>query len=195
MAAPLSVLGATIVLVWGRPRLLPSAVQAASAVLACLVIATSLYGMLRFPFGPVLQDEDRVTMAWIAGNSEPDARFLVMSGTPYWGVDPASEWFAALSGRMSIATPQGSEWLGERSQMDALYGALQTCATQDTGCLGDWSSHYGAGFDYVFIPSTPAHEQRGAPRCCATLESSLRASPEYVVAYDAPRTVVFRRLR
>jgi hypothetical protein len=194
LAAPLAVLGTTMLLVWASLRVRPPSIRGASAVLASLAVGIALYGMLQYPVEPVLEKQDRVAMAWIAGNSEPDDRFLVMSGTPYWGFDAASEWFGALSGRVSVATPQGSEWVGQRSRMDQLYQALQTCATEDATCIEEWATERAIEFDGVFIPSTPAIDHP-APRCCAPLEASLRTSSAYAVAYDAPGAVVFMRVR
>jgi hypothetical protein len=142
---------------------------------------------------PLLEDgllrgvsqNDREAMAWVAENSPADSRFAVLTDVvPAW-VDAVSEWFPALTGRVSVATPQGHEWIG-KEELDAqirLSYSLQSCARQEVRCLEDWASASDVAFTHVYIDRD----------CCATLEESLRSSTRYRLAGDLPGAAVFVR--
>lgn len=56
---------------------------------------------------------DRNAMQFVKENTAENARFIVL--TPYdWFISDTAEWFPYLSGRHSLTTPQGLEWISSR---------------------------------------------------------------------------------
>jgi len=143
--------------------------------------------------------DERAAMAWARTNTAEQSRFLVVTGES-WAVDRSAEWFPALTGRVSVATVQGSEWLpngGFAAQLSRDQ-AVQACAVEGSDCLAGWSRTTGIALDYVYIdrrppvrsqPSLPASEYSWA------LEYALRADPNYRVVYDGSGAVIFAVVR
>jgi hypothetical protein len=131
---------------------------------------------------------ERDAMAWVAQQTSPDARFLVVSGTP-WEIDRTSEWLPALANRKSVATVQGFEWrpIGEFARKKQQYNDLQGCAGWVSDCLTDWSRTTGQRFTHVYIPKSPDRD------CCRLLRYSLEHDRRYRVIYDGPGAVLFVR--
>lgn len=129
----------------------------------------------------------------------PSAAVLVVTGQERWALDAFSEWFPVLSGRSSVATVQGTEWLPGATFADRIeaYEDLQVCADQDPACLERWSARYQLPFDHVFIPRQPYTRPVGTggddEDCCAMLRWSLRHSADYQLIFDDPGGTAFRR--
>ena len=142
--------------------------QAASVTLAVLVCVGATQALLadRSLVSPLetLSPEDRSAMEWLRDHTPADARVLTLSGL-HWARDAASEWLPALSGRDSVLTVQGSEWLG-RGQFLAKqeeHADVQRCAREGECSGGLLAARYRA--DYVFVYS----------RCrCARAREGLR---------------------
>lgn len=136
-------LAGVLVARWQRP--VAAAVMASAVVLAALAVQQ--------PSSPTRQvsAETRQVMAWISENTPPDARFAVVSGLDWWA-DTESEWFPALTGRVSVGTAQGREWLDEASWNGALdaHEGLQECADGPGGCLATWQRAHLVAVDYVW---------------------------------------------
>jgi hypothetical protein len=191
LAAALAMLAGGLLLT-RQPQSLPASLRVPiNMMLACLAVGMGVFATVTFDLGPTLSPSDRAAMAWIATDTAPDSRFLVMSGSPSWGLDPASEWFGALTSRVSIATPQGSEWVGARDEASMRYVTAQECGSAGSECLMAWSATNQEPFDYVFIPDTPAGGETA--RCCQTLMQSLLASSRFEVAYDRDGSTIFKR--
>ncbi len=61
--------------------------------------------------GNAVGGEMRINTTMVAAQTDPETRFSVAT-TVVWGFDEISEWFPAIADRQSVATVQGSEWLG-----------------------------------------------------------------------------------
>jgi hypothetical protein len=168
-------------------------------MVSCAIIAYALISAVgagpRLLVG--LTPDDREAMAWIAANTPPDARVLVITGDR-WAVDRTSEWFPVLGQRKSVATVQGSEWLaggGFATRLEA-YNAAQACAEADAACVDDWSRAFETPYDYIFLPKV-APQTKDDPRedeiCCHALVASLRDDSDYQLVYDGPRATIFAR--
>jgi hypothetical protein len=176
----------------GPPRWLGGALAVAAVCYAAIgsLVAQPLLMTAMSP-------DERDGMAWVAEHTAPSSRFLVVSGDR-WSSDRTSEWFPALTGRTSVATIQGTEWLGGNAFNAGRddYDALQRCHDSDGDCLDTWASASAQPFDYVYIP-------RLAPRwllyaddrheCCAGLRQALRVDARYRVVFDGPGATVFER--
>ena len=120
-------------------------------------------------------------MAWAGANTPGDARFAVVSDTGWW-VDGASEWFPALAGRASVATPQGYEWVdGEFARRRAMHDKLGGCGDEAASCLDEVMGE--TAWTHVYVPSG----------CCQALKDSLRGSPEFTVQFDGSGALIAAR--
>jgi hypothetical protein len=127
---------------------------------------------------------DRRAMAWIASETPDSARILVLTGR-WFGEDAAAEWLPALTGRISVATVQGSEWLpGAR-----FYGgwkatdSLRACRT--AACLRRLIRKNNYMADYVYMRvDGPRH-----------LLEELRRAADFQARYDQDSVVIFQRPR
>lgn len=133
----------------------------------------------------VLPRGERVAMEWVSANTPKESKFLVLHSANWFGADPASEWFPALTGRVSLATVQGYEWLPglQFHGRQAPFKALQACATEEASCLAGWMDETGHSASHVYL----------GDGCCKPLERSLRASPDYRPVHDGARAVIFAR--
>jgi hypothetical protein len=136
-----------------------------------------------------LSPEERAAMAWVQAETAATARFLVISGDT-WALDRSGEWLPSLAGRVSVATPQGNEWVPGGvfwSRVEA-HRTAQACSTRDGACLENWSRQSGLSFTHVYLP------KRGGPDCDLYLRCALRADPAYRVLYDGPGATIFARV-
>lgn len=133
-----------------------------------------------------LTRSERQAMRWVDRNTPPESRFLVITASG-WEIDRTSEWFPVLSGRVSVATVQGTEWIpnGIFIQQQDYYNRVQRCAHSVAFCLQKWSQRTGITFTHVYIPKLPSGE------CCKTLRDSLRKYPDYYRIYDGPGASIF----
>src|SRR5487761_1509650 len=112
---------------------------------------------------------DRAAMVWAADNTPRKSRFLVVPTAPSAAQEPigeqdwVSEWFPALTGRRSVATVQGREWLPDFAETVSSDDKLSVCAQRDAACLDSWASKSGRSFDYVYLPKAASAD--GA-QCC-----------------------------
>jgi hypothetical protein len=146
-----------------------------------------------------LDGSEQAAMRWAAANTPAESRFLVITGRQPW-LDAVSEWFPVVSGRSSVATVQGSEWLGRSVFTNRIEAAreLQRCALSDTSCIERWAARFGDDFTHVYVPRTNPLDQRygadDATDCCLGLRQSLGRSSAYAVLYDgAGGTIAVRR--
>jgi hypothetical protein len=100
--------------------------------------------------------EQLAAMAWIKSNTPEDSRFLVLTGTPEYGIDQVSEWFPVFSQRTSLTTPQAHEWLPDQefNRRDQIHAELQACATQDLECIETWAARNDVQFTHIYIPDS-----------------------------------------
>jgi hypothetical protein len=122
------------------------------------------------------------SMQWVAANTPKESKFAVITSIPESGKDYISEWFPALTQRVSIVTPQGHEWLpnSEFQKRKGFHSLLQECSTQTTDCLERWASDTGLTFKYIYLTGDSI-----------TLQNSLRASPNYIGIYDKDGVIIF----
>jgi hypothetical protein len=163
-------------------------------VLGLFVVFATASALIRTPIPGGMSDmgalspDELEAMNWVADETSPDARFLVVAGTP-WEIDRTSEWLPALANRKSVATVQGFEWrpIGEFARKKQQYIDLQGCAGWISQCLRDWSRNTGETFTHVYIPKSPDRS------CCQLLRYSLERDRRYRLIYDGPGAVLFAR--
>jgi hypothetical protein len=133
----------------------------------------------------------RDAMAWMAANLPDGARVAVVTGAS-WAANPDAEWFPVLTGRISVATVQGSEWLGRaafRERLDA-HGRLQDCVPDGAGCVREWLARWPA--DYVYVPKGHLQGPNSPLDCCADLRAGLLTDPAFSPVYDGPGATILR---
>jgi hypothetical protein len=163
-------------------------------VLALFTVFAAGSAVLRTPIPGGIGDmgaltpDERAAMRWVTQRTSPQARFLVVAGTP-WEIDRTSEWLPALTGRKSVATVQGFEWrpVGEFFQKKREYNDLQGCAGWIAQCLSDWSRATGQAYTHVYIPKSPDRD------CCHMLRYSLEHDPRFRLIYNGPGAELFVR--
>jgi hypothetical protein len=143
--------------------------------------------------------DQRDTMQWVAEQTPPNSRFLVITAHWYPGRDRIAEWFPALTERVSVITIQGYEWApgGIFEDRFVRYRPAQRCAYRGTDCLRDWAREYRAPFDYVLLPKGPTGATTNAALvddCCWALRAAVGADPAYEMAHDGPGGTVYRRV-
>lgn len=178
----------------GRSRVGPALV-----VLLLIYSALAAFVGERTVLAAVSPDE-RAAMSWVAANVPAQSRTLVVTGDA-WPVGRTAEWFPFLTGQVSVATVQGSEWLPDHEfarDVDADQAA-QLCAGRGTDCLRAWARHEDVGFDYVFVVKRPSSDPGmvGFARplsepCCSALLTSLAHDASVRLVYDGPGAAVYR---
>jgi hypothetical protein len=186
----------------GRDRTGVALSHASVAVLSALLVY-STFSALVAPLersSPLhaLTAGDRQALQWVRDYTPPESRFLVFAvdrnDVPSWARDRLSEWFPALTGRQSVATVQGFEWLGREAlqhQIEA-YRRVQLCAERGSQCLDAAAAQDGLTITHVYVPKPSASDWRFSD-CCAAIRQDLLRSETYVPVYDGPAATVFAR--
>ncbi len=166
---------------------------------AAIVLGASYLTLSALVNSPTLMTgmkaDERGAMRWVAANTEAGSRFAVVSDDG-WSLDRTSEWFPALTGRRSVATVQGSEWLSGAAgfaQQKRAFRALQGCANLGADCLDAWSAKMNEPFDYVYITKIPPRLTKAKDPCCGALRAALRGDSRYTVVYDSSAATIFQR--
>jgi hypothetical protein len=135
-----------------------------------------------------LRPAERVAMRWIARETPPSSRVLVIPPV-VWPSERYSEWFPVLAKRPSIVTVQGREWNpdGEFHRIEQMHFRLLDCRDAAAGCLDDWQRETRLDFTHVFVPG-PADGG-----CCGRLRRSLREDGRWLLVYEGQGGQVFAR--
>jgi len=72
----------------------------------------------------VLGTEELEAIDWVNSNTKTTDRFLILDEQSNPFLSPFTEWFPALTDRRSIATVQGTEWLGEDKHYNAQHSVF-----------------------------------------------------------------------
>ena len=139
---------------------------------------------------------DRQAMDWVRENTPVDSRFVVLGWIDSPWVSPLTEWFPALSGRYSLTTVQGREWLsGEQNITPWIenFESAQSCLYQTTACLEAWAGDHSQPYEYVYLSLHAAGDAAGTDRLSA-LYLSLATSQTYQLVYNQPAVRIFHRI-
>ncbi|MEW5942002.1 MAG: hypothetical protein AB1750_20240, partial [Chloroflexota bacterium] len=132
---------------------------------------------------------DREGMEWVRGNTPADSAFLVLTNANPL-MDAASEWFPALTGRVSAATVFGYEWVNDGrfgQRMDA-YDSLQACLTRDAACLEQWSADNNLAFTHVMI-----RNYQNGKYLPSILQVQLDSDSDYVLVFRTPEISIYEK--
>lgn len=124
--------------------------------------------------------EEIHVMRWIQTYTDPDATFLILDWQANPFLSPLLEWFPAATGRTSLTTVQGSEWLSGEAGFDhrlELHTKAQQCLFQEEDCLRSLPMEY----DYILISlKNPEGGRQSSP-----LLASLGKSQEHSLVYSS----------
>ena len=134
--------------------------------------------------------QERDAMEWIVQNTSQTSRFLVLTGESSL-TDPLSEWFPALTGRISLLTVQGHEWTLKSPLLENLraYNQAQACLNHDESCLSNWE------FDYVYIRKIRPMPEGNVVERPNILDVSMRESQDYKVIFENEAAMIFQPVR
>ena len=99
-----------------------------------------------------LYPPDQEAMNWVRENTPAESRFLVLTGTTSVSCDSVLEWFPALTGRQSLYTVQGTEWIQGANfniYVRSTYPVQECLASGDASCLDKAVSR--SQYDYVYV--------------------------------------------
>jgi hypothetical protein len=144
-----------------------------------------------------LSPEERAAMQWVKGSAPPSASFLVVPESQWgaWHTDKTQEWFPTLTGRFSLATVQGAEWLPNQTfaRMRKSYKDLQECAGGTIRCLDEWADKGGKKYTHVYIAQPTLPEKDSHLLCCKLLIRSLQDDSRFEMIYPGPGAVIFAK--
>lgn len=173
--------------------------QPASAGLAIFIFLSALTDALGSQLAPdwpgvPLTEDQRQGMAWVAENGPDNAKYVVVTGRA-WAADATAEWFPVLADARSVATVQGTEWLGTATFDQALESSdeLRECAVQTDECIEEWADKWSVNYSHVYLPKGSVAGPLGDPDCCVALRKTLHEDPAYEVIYDGIGATIFER--
>jgi Dolichyl-phosphate-mannose-protein mannosyltransferase len=140
-----------------------------------------------------VSDDQAAAMAWVRDDTEPEVRFIVATVVG-WGGDEISEWFPAVAERQSVATVQGSEWLGRdgfRAQRQR-HRDVVFCTPSTDRCMAEWAASEGLADAWLFIPKGRVNGPLSPDDCCPAIRELVQDSAFYEVVYDGAGATIAR---
>ena len=141
---------------------------------------------------------EQAAMQWVRANTPADSKLLLLTFGDSLNL-PFLEWFPSLTGRVSLTTIQGYEWLPGSSfytRKDA-FQELQPCLTEDLACVENWVAAQGLSYDYMLVDHGYAGDQQldpTKPPLNEWIASQLLASPQFRQVYASPIIQIFQPL-
>ena len=139
---------------------------------------------------------EQAAMQWIRTDTPPDSKVLLLTFGDSLNL-PFLEWFPSLTGRVSLTTVQGYEWLPGSSfytRKDA-FQELQPCLTEDLACVEKWAAGQSLSYDYLLVDHGYVGDQQldpSKPRFNDWIASQLRQSPQFHQVYATPLIEIFQ---
>jgi hypothetical protein len=158
-------------------------------IIFCFVNAYTVSNTISFH---ALTTQERLALTWVATETDPRDSFLVLSGETNPLHSALLEWFPALTGRHSLTTVQGSEWLSGKQHYQVrlkLFSQAQTCLYAGTDCLSGLVKAYGEPIDIIVL----SQEDGIIPVESTPLDQSLRDSSEFKLVYMNEEVHIFER--
>lgn len=166
------------------------------ALIACYSVFAALvsHGTLLSP----ISRSQRIALAWVRQKTPAGSRFIIPTVQP-WNLDKVSEWFPALTNRVSVATVQGYEWAGNGVFQHRINESLllEKCSDKTANCLEKWAASAHVTYDYVFLPKVPLQigNTTMASDAFHSLRTSLAQDSQYRRVYDGAGATIYRRLK
>ena len=164
-------------------------------LLLYLIFSTSQFGLQLSK--ATLYPPDREAMKWVQDNTSDDSRFLVLTGTSSVSCDSVLEWFPALTGRQSILTVQGTEWMKGadfNNYVRSTY-AVQKCLPEgDSSCLDSAVSR--SAYDFIYLSKTLRVNNCIAldvPRIFPYFLEHMQMDDGFETVYETKDVIIFRK--
>lgn len=139
----------------------------------------------------ILGEEDRTAFEWVSEFTPVYSSFLVITGCGDWFLDPVNEWFPSMTGRTSLTTVQGKEWiyLGNFSDLYAITQAGQRCIDSTDQCLLEFAGELDAiDFDYIYISTSSDKTTRSIS---SGLAHSLLNNSQFSLVYATEQVQIY----
>jgi hypothetical protein len=136
-----------------------------------------------------LTEDDLNALRWVRDNTPINSRFVIITQANPLN-DATSEWFPALTNRVSLATIFGHEWDVDGSFATRIisYKDLQQCAMQNEWCIDQWAQENDEeDVGYVYI------RKQGEGENLAIIED-LRMSANYKKLYETSKINIFQKI-
>jgi len=171
------------------------------AYLAVYLLGSSLYFDTQFA-GTSVSQANRDAFEWTKLNTPPDSRFLVLTGETDIFCDGISEWFPALTGRASLTTIQGLEWLpGKFATAAQIQRDMQNCinGSKALDCIEEKTRQAELQYEYIYIANQSAIKTMCRVVMPITrgdlLILELENSKDHTSIYRTSAVSIFSRLR
>lgn len=128
---------------------------------------------------------------WIDKNTGQDDTFLLLPHKYSWQHDGVSEWFPALSGRKSLLTVQGAEWLpGDyHAEVEQRYTDFHDCFETNCDCLSATLKKLTEKPDFLWVSTNDWPAKTNA--CIAPLIMGSTGDYHYQKSYENEGVVIF----
>lgn len=137
---------------------------------------------------------NRQAMTWVKENTPSDSQFLVIDFPSAWHSDMVAEWFPTLTGRVSILTAQGKEWLPGDAQGNAILEltTISECRMNGLSCLQSFVQTDNIKFDYVYFTENtqPIAE---SPQYTSVIELQITADPGYQLVFANSDVKIYQK--
>lgn len=161
------------------------------------LIYGSYYHAFRLSFN-VISENNRTAFQWIQQNTPLESKFIVVTGGECSMCDSLQEWFPIFTGRTSLTTLQGREWLAGKSFREQMAEIIeiQECISEDYLCLETSTSELGEQFEYIYISHrvpVPLPQNILWISTGQSLAASLASRPEkrYELVYQTEAVSIF----
>jgi len=141
-----------------------------------------------------LNENNREAMQWVKANTPVSSRFLVIDYPDSWATDRVGEWFPALTGRVSLLTAQGKEWLPGDAlvKVSENLTEVSNCRFADVSCLEDWQKKKGTDFEYIYF-TDDAQTGEAAEQYTSVQEAQMSTDLGYALVYSNGDVRIFRK--
>jgi hypothetical protein len=111
-----------------------------------------------------------------------------------WHSDIVGEWFPALTGRVSLLTAQGKEWLPGSAQGKTIQALSSVTACRMDGliCLENWAKKSQTSFDYVYFSSN-AQLMDKPTQFTSVVEAQMAGDPNYQLLYSNADVRIYQK--
>lgn len=135
---------------------------------------------------PSISPAERQAMGWVSHHTAADTRFLVFAAATGSSQENV-EWFPALTGRQSVETVQGQEWVpGVYARRFAQVQRIEACLPR-LACVDRVLRLGRVRVDDVYLAKSVPDAG------CTALCAQIAGSRDWRLVYDGPGARIFRR--
>ncbi|MCW3137022.1 MAG: glycosyltransferase family 39 protein [Methanophagales archaeon] len=125
------------------------------------------------------EKNDMEAMKWIKLNTAENSIFFVINDQTAWWL---KDWFPAITRRITLNTPYGSEWAGDFERIVQMDEDISKCT--EAYHFTEIANKYGVRFTHIYISKTQSD---------AYLIHNLKHSESFEVVFENTDTIVFAK--